>query len=94
MRTMAAGEFKAKCLAVMDEVQATGEAVLVTKRGRPVVRILPSDEQTQKESPEAIFGCLRHMLSPESDLGSLVDPIIPREDWAHLKEGWSPFPPE
>jgi prevent-host-death family protein len=94
MRTMPAGEFKAKCLAVMDEVQATGEPVIVTKRGRPVVRMLPFEEQAQKESPEAIFGCLRHMLSPESDLDSLVDPIIPREDWDHLKEDWSLFPPE
>ena len=39
MRTMPAGEFKAKCLAVMDEVQATGQAVLITKRGKPVARL-------------------------------------------------------
>ena len=32
MRTMAAGEFKAKCLAVIDEVNATGEPLLITKR--------------------------------------------------------------
>ena len=32
MRTMGAGEFKAKCLAVMSEVNATGEPLLVTKR--------------------------------------------------------------
>jgi len=35
MRTMAAGEFKAKCLGVMTEVNSTGQPVLVTKRGKP-----------------------------------------------------------
>jgi PHD/YefM family antitoxin component YafN of YafNO toxin-antitoxin module len=36
METMAAGEFKAKCLAVMDEVQAKRKSVTITKRGKPV----------------------------------------------------------
>ncbi len=40
-RTMPAGRFKAECLAVLDEVEATGQAVVVTKRGRPVARVLP-----------------------------------------------------
>ena len=39
VRTIPAGEFKAKCLALMDEVAATGDEIVVTKRGRPVVRI-------------------------------------------------------
>lgn len=41
MKYMAAAEFKAKCLKVMEEVAATGEEVVVTKRGTPVVRIVP-----------------------------------------------------
>jgi prevent-host-death family protein len=41
MRTMAAGEFKAKCLGVMTEVNSTGQPVLVTKRGKPFARVLP-----------------------------------------------------
>ena len=59
MRTMAAGEFKAKCLGVIDEVKATGKTVLITKRGKPMARILPFEEQTPQESPESIFGFLR-----------------------------------
>lgn len=43
MRIIAAGEFKAKCLAVLDEVEARGEEVVVTKRGRPVAKIVPMD---------------------------------------------------
>ena len=36
-----AGEFKARCLQAMDQVAATGEPIIVTKRGRPVAQIAP-----------------------------------------------------
>ncbi len=36
-----AGEFKAKCLKLMDEVQQTGQEVIITKRGKPVARLVP-----------------------------------------------------
>jgi prevent-host-death family protein len=39
MRTIKASEFKAKCLKLMDEVQATGEEIVVTKNGKPVAKI-------------------------------------------------------
>jgi prevent-host-death family protein len=41
---MAAGEFKAKCLAVLDEVAASKREVLITKRGRPVAKLVPLTE--------------------------------------------------
>lgn len=40
-RLMPAGVFKAECLAVLDRVAATGESVIVTKRGRPVAEVGP-----------------------------------------------------
>ncbi len=40
-RTMPAGEFKAKCLKLMDEVNATGVTIIITKRGTPVCRLVP-----------------------------------------------------
>ena len=94
MRTMAAGEFKAKCLAVMDEVQATGQPVLITKRGKPVARLTPAVEEPAQESPEAIFGCLRDLFEPGTDFDGLVEPFIPTEEWNHLKHDWSPGNPE
>ena len=36
---MSATEFKAKCLAVLDEVDKNGSTVTVTKRGRPVATV-------------------------------------------------------
>ena len=41
MRTVSAGEFKAKCLTLMDEVAESGDAIVITKRGRPVAQLGP-----------------------------------------------------
>ena len=40
-RVVPAGEFKTKCLQLMDEVDQTGESILITKRGRPVSILMP-----------------------------------------------------
>ncbi len=39
--TIPAGQFKARCLALMDRVDRTGEEVVVTKRDRPVAKLVP-----------------------------------------------------
>ena len=44
-RVVPAGEFKTKCLQLMDEVDQTGEAILITKRGRPVSLLVPVSPQ-------------------------------------------------
>jgi prevent-host-death family protein len=41
--TVPAGEFKARCLALLDRVAETGEELVVTKRGKPVARLLPAE---------------------------------------------------
>ncbi len=43
-RRVPAARFKARCLALLDEVEATGRAIVVTKRGRPVARVTPLSE--------------------------------------------------
>lgn len=40
-KEIAAGEFKARCLALLDEVAESGEEIVVTKRGRAVARVVP-----------------------------------------------------
>ena len=40
LRTVPAGEFKARCLALLDQVQHTGTPIVVTKRGRPVAKVV------------------------------------------------------
>jgi len=41
MKTMAAGKFKDLCLKTLDEVARTKSAVVITKRGRPVAKLVP-----------------------------------------------------
>ena len=48
MKTMAAGSFKIHCLAVMDEVHAKRETVLITKHGKPVAKLVPVNADTDE----------------------------------------------
>jgi prevent-host-death family protein len=76
-KTVAAGEFKAKCLRIMDRVSTTREPVIVTKKGKPLVKLIPISEAT----PE-VFGCLRDRLEIAGDIES---PIITVANWEALK---------
>lgn len=49
--TIPAGQFKARCLALLDQVAETGVSLVITKRGRPVARVVPVIEQ---EAPDLI----------------------------------------
>ena len=44
MTTLLVSEFKAKCLGILDRVHSTGESVLVTRRGKPLVRVGPAED--------------------------------------------------
>ncbi len=77
MQTIAAGAFKAKCLAIMDQVQARREAVLITKNGKPVARLIPVDEEKDN-----IFGFYAGKLEIHGDVES---PAIPHGEWKRLK---------
>ena len=79
MRQMAAGEFKAHCLAVMDEVAKTREPVVITKRGKPVAKVMP----VEQKKPRKLMGSLVGVLLPAR--GDLTEPTVPLEDWDSLK---------
>jgi prevent-host-death family protein len=76
MKTMAAGSFKARCLAVMDEVQAKREAIVITKRGKPVVKLVPADAEK-----DDIFGFLK---GKGKITGDVISPAISKEEWGDL----------
>jgi prevent-host-death family protein len=52
---VAAAEFKARCLELMDRVRETGTEYVITKHGRPVARLVPVREL----SKQPLFGALR-----------------------------------
>ena len=76
-RTMAAAKFKATCLAVMDEVKAKREPVVITKNGIPVAKLVPSGPE---DDPLAIFRFGRGRI-----VGDIMSPASPMEDWDALK---------
>lgn len=52
---VAAGLFKAQCLKLMDQVAQTHETVTITKRGKPIARLVP----VEPRSPSPLFGYLK-----------------------------------
>ena len=73
MKQMRASAFKARCLAVMNDVQATGEPVIVTKRGKPVVKVVPI-----KPEKDDIFG---FMAGKFTIVGDIESPVVPLKQW-------------
>jgi prevent-host-death family protein len=78
MRTMAAGKFKATCLAVMDEVQAKREPVMITKNGKPVAKLVPVES---KEDADPIFGFYKGKLEI---VGDIMSPAFDADEWEPL----------
>jgi prevent-host-death family protein len=68
MKKIPAATFKARCLAVMKRVQATGESVIVTKRGTPVVKLVPV-----RSEKDEIFG---FMVGKVKIIGDIESPIL------------------
>ena len=77
MKKLSATEFKSRCMAVMDSVQKTKEAVLITKRGRPVAKIVPAEE-----APREFLGRLEGIVRVVGDIES---PIEPLDAWNALR---------
>ena len=76
MKKMAAGVFKAHCLTVMDEVQAKRQAVVITKHGKPVVKLIPADTTT-----DDIYGFFK---GKGSITGNVISPALSPEEWGDL----------
>ena len=60
---VAAGEFKAKCLHLLDEIQRTRKEIIITKRGKPVARMLPVEQQ-----PPSVFGRMKGTVEILGDI--------------------------
>jgi antitoxin (DNA-binding transcriptional repressor) of toxin-antitoxin stability system len=67
MKQMPAGAFKARCLADMKKVQMTGEPVIVTKRGAPVVKLVPVESEKND-----IFGFMAGKVKIVGDIESPI----------------------
>jgi prevent-host-death family protein len=68
IREIAAGEFKAKCLQLMDLVQKTKAPIVITKHGKPVAKLVPLDAETTD-----FFGCRKGSVQIIGDIVSPID---------------------
>jgi prevent-host-death family protein len=66
MQTISASQFKARCLALLDDVAETGGEIVVTKRGRPVAKVVPVED-----SADDLRGSVTYLVSE----GELLAPI-------------------
>jgi prevent-host-death family protein len=66
-RHVAAAHFKAECLRLLDEVASSRRAIIVTKRGKPVAKLVPIDT-----TPRDPFGC---MAGTARICGDIIGPI-------------------
>lgn len=62
-----AGEFKAKCLKLLDDVALTGQALTITKRGRPVARLVPMP------GLQPLFGAMKGTVLSQQDIVAPLD---------------------
>ncbi len=65
--TIGAGEFKAKCLHLLDMVARRQEELIITKRGRPVAKLVPL------RPDEPLFGAMAGSVARQGDLVSPID---------------------
>ncbi|MFN3235349.1 MAG: type II toxin-antitoxin system Phd/YefM family antitoxin [Gammaproteobacteria bacterium] len=69
-KAIPAGEFKAKCLQIMDKVQQSHSSIVITKRGVPVAKLVPANDM-----PPKLFGALKHSVVINDDVVSPIDEV-------------------
>ncbi len=64
--SVAAGEFKSKCLGIMETIHESGHSVIITKRGIPIVKIIPYSAEGQPK--KKLFGALKGTITINGDI--------------------------
>ena len=80
MKSLSSTEFKAKCLAILDEVARTGEPVTILKRGKPVAQLVPPVPREKGYPQEQIMGTVRIK-------GDIIEPPLPADAWEAMQKG-------
>jgi prevent-host-death family protein len=80
MQEVAISEFKAKCLALLEQVRKTKKPIRVTRFGTPVAEVVPPSPVAEGQ----------HWLGSMKDtieiLGDVVSPVIEETDWEALRD--------
>jgi len=78
MAKVGATEFKARCLELMDRVAAKRESYVITKRGRPVAKLVPADAPRRR----SVFGCMAGQMEI---VGDIDEPVWSEAQWEEFE---------
>ena len=70
LRQVSAADFKANCLRLMDEVAQRRQPIIVTKRGKPVAKLVPADDD-----PVDLFGYMAGTINIVGDITSPIEDL-------------------
>ena len=74
MKPVAVTEFKARCLSMLEDVARTGKSLVITKRGKPLARIVPTGDSGGGRPQDGLFGTVE-------TLGDVISPVVPAGVW-------------
>jgi prevent-host-death family protein len=79
MKQIAISEFKAKCLALLEQVQKTKKPILVTRFGKPMAQVSPAPAAADPDW----FGSMKDQIEI---LGDIISPANDEDDWEVLRD--------
>jgi prevent-host-death family protein len=74
MKSIAVTEFKARCLALLEDIARTGEPLTITKRGKPLARVVPTGQAEEAYPQSGLAGTV-------TVVGDIVGPVLPGSAW-------------
>jgi prevent-host-death family protein len=80
MQEISISEFKAKCLAILAEVEKTKRPIRITRHGKPVAEVIPSKPVMDRA---AFMGSMRDSIEI---LGDIISPVVDEDDWEALRD--------
>ena len=83
-KQIGAGAFKQVCLSLLDEVAEAKTEVIITKRGRPIARLVPMASDRERE--QALLASLRGSVRIVGSEADLLRPSSEDEEWSILRD--------
>jgi prevent-host-death family protein len=83
-KTVAAGVFKQGCLALIDQVAENKDEIVITKRGKPVARLVPIEDAREHE--RRLLASWRGKASQQVPDDDLITPSSELAPWKALTE--------
>ena len=80
MRTIGAAKFKAECLALMDEVNAKGTHIVITKKGKPIAKLIPLVDEKAEESPLSFL-----YIGGGKVIGDITGPVVALDEYEAVR---------